>query len=97
MLPFIGDTIRVARFALPGDPEVGNQAVRALEGRKACLLQNHGAVAVGAGLEDALTSAIYMEDAAKIYHMACAVGTPKEIPEEQLRLFRSRMRTKPGS
>lgn len=92
MLPFIGDTVKVARFALPGDPAVGTEAVRALEGRKGCLLQNHGVVAIGEDLPAAFTTAVYIEDAAKICYLADTAGKPNPIPEEQIELFRARMK-----
>ena len=92
MLPFIGDTVKVARFALPGDPAVGTEAVRALEGRKGCLLQNHGVVAIGEDLPAAFTTAVYIEDAAKICYLADTAGKPNPIPDEQIELFRARMK-----
>ena len=92
MLPFIGDTVKVARFALPGDPAVGTEAVCALEGRKGCLLQNHGVVAIGEDLPSAFTTAVYIEDAAKICYLADTAGVPNPIPEEQIALFRERMK-----
>ena len=92
MLPSIGDTVQVAGFALPGDEKVGIEAVKALEGRKGCLLKNHGAVAIGEEIESAYITAVYIEDAARIYYLASTVGTVGEIPKEQLEIFRQRMK-----
>ena len=92
MLPSIGDAVQVAGFALPGDEKVGIEAVQALEGRKGCLLKNHGAVAIGEEIESAYITAVYIEDAARIYYLASTVGTVGEIPEEQLEIFRQRMK-----
>lgn len=92
MLPSIGDTVQVAGFALPGDEKVGIEAVKALEGRKGCLLKNHGAVAIGEEIESAYITAVYIEDVARIYYLASTVGTVGEIPEEQLEIFRQRMK-----
>jgi L-ribulose-5-phosphate 4-epimerase len=82
MIPFIGGDIPVADFALPGSPELGAGALRALESRNACLLANHGIVAVGASVEEAHIRAVYVEDAARIYHHALTVGKPCLVPEE---------------
>ncbi len=60
MLPSIGDAVQVAGFALPGDEKVGIEAVKALEGRKGCLLKNHGAVAIGEEIESAYITAVYI-------------------------------------
>lgn len=92
MLPSIGDVVQVAGFALPGDEKVGIEAVKALEGRKGCLLKNHGAVAIGEEIESAYITAVYIEDAARIYYLASTVGKVGEIPEEQLEIFRQRMK-----
>ena len=92
MLPSIGDAVQVAGFALPGDEKVGIEAVKALEGRKGCLLKNHGAVAIGEEIESAYITAVYIEDAARIYYLASTVGKVREIPEEQLEIFRQRMK-----
>ena len=82
----------MAGFALPGDEKVGIEAVKALEGRKGCLLKNHGAVAIGEEIESAYITAVYIEDAARIYYLASTVGTVGEIPKEQLEIFRQRMK-----
>ena len=43
-------------------------------------MANHGVVAVGATMAEAYINSVYVEDTAKIYHMALSVGTPIEIP-----------------
>ncbi|MEA4911533.1 MAG: class II aldolase/adducin family protein, partial [Oscillospiraceae bacterium] len=49
--------------------------------RSACLLQNHGVLAVGATLAQAHVRAVYVEDAAKIYHFA--KGNGRALPVSQ--------------
>ena len=44
---YCGGDIRCADYAASGTPDVGNNAVKALEGRAAALIANHGLVAVG--------------------------------------------------
>ena len=44
---FCGGEIRCAEYAASGTPDVGTNAVKALEGRAAALIANHGLVAVG--------------------------------------------------
>lgn len=82
MLPFIGGDIPLAKFALPATVELGLSAVEALKERNACLLENHGVLAVGTTLEQAYLRAVYVEDAATIYHFARQVGHPKLVPHE---------------
>ena len=67
--------VPVAPIARPGSEEVGTGAVDALGKEKyACLLANHGALAVGNTLEKACDRAYYLEDSAKIYSYAKATG-----------------------
>src|SRR6266851_4179698 len=49
-----GPDIRCAPYYTFGTQELSDAAVAALEGRKACLLANHGVIAVGADLPAAL-------------------------------------------
>lgn len=84
MLPFLGGDIPLAEFGMPGTPEVGEHAVAAMKQpcRFACLLANHGVVAFGKNLAQAYIRAVYVEDAAKIYHMARQIGTPQILKPE---------------
>ncbi|KPU46104.1 L-fuculose phosphate aldolase [Oxobacter pfennigii] len=82
MIPSIGGDIPVAEFALPGSAELGFEALKVLDKRYGCILKNHGTLAVGRSLNEAYFRALYMEDAAKIYHHALSLGTPQLISEE---------------
>lgn len=90
MLPFLGGDIPRAKFALPGTPSLGREAVKALQNRNACLLENHGVVAVGTNLDQAYIRAVYVEDAAKIYHFARQIGHPVIVSEEMQEKMRSK-------
>jgi L-ribulose-5-phosphate 4-epimerase len=94
MLPFLGGDIPVARFGMPGTPEIGDNATAVMVNRNAALLENHGVVAVGKSVEQAYIRAIYVEDAAKAYHFAKLMGTPKVVPEEAQRVLRERYNLK---
>lgn len=76
MIPFIKGSIEVSPFAAQGSPEVGINAVPILKNKNACLMANHGVVAVGTDIDKAYINAVYVEDSAKIYHMALSVGKP---------------------
>lgn len=85
MVPFLGGDVPIAEFAMPGSVELGLAALRALDKRNACLLANHGVVAVGDSLEEAHLRAIYTEDAATIYHHALGAGEIHLVPEDAVR------------
>lgn len=58
-----GNQIRCGAYALPGTQKLARASVQALKGRKAALMANHGAVCVGANLEEAFTVASALESA----------------------------------
>ncbi|MHB9145166.1 MAG: class II aldolase/adducin family protein [Symbiobacteriia bacterium] len=76
-----GGTTPVASFAPPGTPELGIAAARAIGQGKAVLLSHHGLATVGASAADALKVAFWVEDTARAYHLARAIGKPRTIAE----------------
>jgi L-fuculose-phosphate aldolase len=78
----LGGTIRVSRYARTGTIELANNAVAALEGRRATILANHGAVGVGRTMRDALDAAELVEKAAKVYLTALVAGRVTELSPE---------------
>lgn len=90
MVPFLGGDVEVADFAIPGTVEVGATAVKKLEERHACLMANHGVLAVGKDLEQAHIRAVYTEDAAKIYNLALSNGEVKVIDDEIVKYMKER-------
>lgn len=81
MIPFLKGSIEISPYAQQGSAEVGINAVPILARKNACLMANHGVAAVGETIEAAYINSVYVEDAAKIYHMAKCVGTPVVISE----------------
>jgi L-fuculose-phosphate aldolase len=71
-----GPDIRCAPYATFGTQELSDRAVEALQGRKACLLANHGLVALGATVEDAVAMAEKVEFLARVYWQALQAGEP---------------------
>ena len=53
-----------------------------LKNKNACLMANHGALTIGESIEAAYINSVYLEDAAKIYHLACIAGTPAVLDEK---------------
>jgi L-fuculose-phosphate aldolase len=69
-----GHDVRCAGYATFGTPELAANAVRALEGRKAVLLANHGVIALGASLAGAWAIAFEVENLAGQYLDILASG-----------------------
>jgi L-fuculose-phosphate aldolase len=84
---YCGGDVRCAEYAASGTPEVGANAVKALEGRGAALIANHGLVAVGPRPDKVLHITALVERTAQIVWGAIALGRPVPIPEEVNRNF----------
>ncbi|WIM87586.1 L-fuculose-phosphate aldolase [Candidatus Mycobacterium wuenschmannii] len=79
---YCGGDIRCSEYAASGTPEVGSNAVKALEGRAAALIANHGLVAVGPRPDKVLHVTALVERSAQIVWGARALGGPVPIPED---------------
>ncbi len=80
MIPFLKGKLEVSPYAEQGSAQVGLNAVPILKRKNACLMANHGVVAVGESISAAYTNSVYVEDTARIYHMALQSGNPAVIP-----------------
>ncbi|TMG82699.1 MAG: class II aldolase [Betaproteobacteria bacterium] len=88
-----GSDIRCAPYATFGTQELSDGALRALEGRKACLLANHGMIAAGGTLADALALAVEVEGLAEQYWRALQIGEPKVLPDLEMAVVLEKFRT----
>lgn len=79
-----GPTIRCADYATYGTRELSVNAVRALEGRDACLLANHGVISCGPDLNRALWLAGEIESLAAQYLLAKQIGDPVILSDEEI-------------
>ena len=79
-----GDTIACAEYALFGTQDLSDRAIAALKGRRACLLANHGMIAVGKTLAQALDIAIEVETLCEKYWRALQIGEPQHLSKQQM-------------
>ena len=79
-----GDSIRCAPYSVFGEQTLSDDALEALRGRKACLLANHGMIALGSNLDDALGVAIEVESICEIYWRTLQVGEPHILSSQQM-------------
>ena len=71
-----GVDIRCAEYATFGTEALSRHTLAALEGRRACLMANHGMVALGGTLAAAHALAVEVETLAAMYWRALQVGEP---------------------
>jgi L-fuculose-phosphate aldolase len=79
-----GKDIRCAPYATFGTQELSDHAVAALAGRRACLLANHGMIAVESSLDEALGLAVEVESLAEMYWRALQVGAPIVLSDGEM-------------
>ena len=76
--------VNVAPYSSAADLEMGINTVKYINNKRAVILKNHGVITVGGTLKEALYSAVYLEDVAKTYIMARAIGAPTILDKEQV-------------
>ena len=81
---FGGDDVRVCDYARYGTKELSDNILKAMEGRTACLMANHGMLVTGASLEKAMWAAVELETIAKQYYHALLIGGPAVLPAEEI-------------
>ncbi|GAB4125647.1 MAG: class II aldolase/adducin family protein [Sideroxydans sp.] len=79
-----GDSIRCTPYTLFGEQNLSDLALEALYERKACLLGNHGMIALGSDLDDALSVAQEVEFLCELYWRTLAAGGPKVLTAQQM-------------
>ncbi|AXK34202.1 class II aldolase/adducin family protein [Streptomyces armeniacus] len=86
MTAALGGPVRVAPYATYGSDELAAQMLRALRGRSGCLLQNHGTITYGAGLDQAYDRTAQLEWMCRVWLTAASVPgrTPSLLSPEEL-------------
>jgi L-fuculose-phosphate aldolase len=88
-----GADIRCAPYHTFGSQELSAAAVEALTDRFACLLANHGVIALGTDLNGALSLAGEVEDLAGKYCTALALGEIRILGDLEMRRVIDKFRT----
>lgn len=81
---FGGETVRCAAYATFGTQALSDAILKALEGRRACLMAHHGMVVFGADLTEALALAIEFEALCEQYWRVLQLGAPKLLPADEM-------------
>ncbi len=75
----LGPSVRCADYALPNTKKIVKTTVKALKGRYAALMANHGAITLGRTMEEAIVAALVLEKACKAFIEAEFIGGAKGI------------------
>ncbi len=86
---YLGGEIKVAKYALPGSPELVNNVVATLGTRNAVVLANHGTLTVGRNMREAFNNCELLEKTARVYILAMGLGPLTPLPVDMAEVERS--------
>jgi len=81
---FGGNSVKCAEYATFGSPELSVNMLNALEGRSACLLANHGMVAGGKNLDNAMWAAVELETLSRQFYYSRQAGNVVVLPDDEM-------------
>ena len=79
-----GGPVPVGAYAKIGGDEIGQEILRSIGSSPAILMKNHGVFTIGKTPEAAVKAAVMVEDVARTVFYAMQLGTPAEIPPEEV-------------
>jgi len=88
-----GPTIEIAPYDMFGTRALADGVVATLHGRFACLMANHGQIALGPTLARALAIAEQVEEPAAVYWGTLAIGGPQLLSPQQMTDIQAAFRT----
>jgi len=80
----LGGPVRVAPYATFGSEALAENVARALDGRTAALLGNHGTIAYGRTLEQAYSRTVLLEWLSALYLRSSLLGEPRLLPATEI-------------
>ena len=97
LVAYLGGPVEVAEYGFPSTEDLGEKAIQAMGERNAVFIRNHGVLAAGRDMPDALRACELVERASQIYIQARALGSvrtlPSEVVEAEVNIFRMRQGT----
>lgn len=93
LLAFSGDKVPLAPYATFGTQALSDNILSVLDHYKACLLENHGLITLGASLDEAFDTAEALELVAQIYIQAKSIGEAKILNSEQMNVVIEKFKT----
>jgi L-fuculose-phosphate aldolase len=78
----LGGAPRTAPYATFGSQELADNVITALKGRNAAMMQNHGSVAYGSKMDEAVERLELLEWLAELYWRSSSLGTPRVLTDK---------------
>lgn len=87
-----GNSIRCTPYATFGTQVLSDLALAALQGRKACLLGNHGLIVLGETLQRALALTIEVESLCEMYWRTLQIGQPILLSDAEMAVVQEKFK-----
>src|SRR5471032_2191056 len=78
----LGGAPRTAPYATFGSQELADNVIEALKGRNAAMMRNHGSIAYGNKMSEAIERLELLEWLAELYWRASSMGTPSVLTDK---------------
>ena len=88
MVQIVGGSVDTSEYRLPASDDLAEAAVEALGDKNGALLANHGVLAVGKDIDEAIKTSQIIEKSAKIFLFGKLIGGPTELSEEDVKTMR---------
>ena len=79
-----GGPVPCGGYARIGGRQIGEEILRSIGDSVAVLLKQHGVFTIGKSVQTALKAAVMVEDVARTVWLAMQIGTPEDLPSEEL-------------
>jgi L-ribulose-5-phosphate 4-epimerase len=79
-----GGPIPCGAYARIGGKQIGEEILRSIGNSQAVLMKQHGVFTIGKSVQSALKAAVMVEDIARTVWLALQIGTPEELPAEEV-------------
>lgn len=93
MIAVAGENVRCADYATFGTRELAQNALVAMDDRRAVLLANHGVLAGGVNLKDAFNVLEEVEYTAQLYYLTSSMGDPVILDHSEMEVMKEKFRT----
>jgi L-fuculose-phosphate aldolase len=93
IVQFGGANVRCSPYVTFGTAALAGLAVKAMKGRSACLLANHGMILHARDASEALARTVLLETLCRQYLLTLAAGKPKLLTAEQIKAAKERFKT----
>lgn len=81
---YLGGAVRVMQYVPPAQTATGDMVAAGLGDRRAVLLPNHGAIAVGENLVKGFAAAMAVEESAHVAFIALQLGRPSPVTDSEV-------------